>query len=159
MKPAYAHSLIAARRAGRQPLEVLVLFGGDWSAVAQPKLAVKPAQCLGLDWACVAGLPVHVQDGSSKAEDDYDERGQRKLLVMLGEIARQASWVSFEVPEALYTGQPGPTRTLAHLYAYCSRDADGRWPAWWSEDTEKINARNRKRWEAECLAWLGRRAA
>lgn len=159
MKPAYANSLIAARRAGRQPLEVLVLFGGDWSAVATPKLAVKPAECLGLNWACVAGLPVHVEDRSSKAEDDYDAQGHRKLFFMLGEIAVHAAWVSFTVPEALYTGQPGPTRTVAQLYAYCSRDAQGRWPAWWSGDTEKINARNRERWEAECLAWLGRRAA
>lgn len=156
--PAYGRALIDARREGRHPACVVVIFGYDWTPKGTaPRLAVKPSACLGLDWSCVAGLSVQVDDRTRDDEDPFDEHGNRKLYFLLGEIARRCAWLTFEATENL-------AHEPAHSFAYLHRRWDTAhrrwiWPAWWSEEINAQNAANREQWHREAIEWLGRFAA
>lgn len=158
--PAYGKQLLAARRAGRHPAVVTVVYGQDWSVPGVwARLAVKPKAALGLDWHCVAGVGVQVLDRSTAAEDDYDEQGNRELFFLLGEIARHAAAVQVRTPEPLFAHQSGGGEAHADLLAFCARrwDPVARrmvWPAWWSDETDARHGRNFELWMAETMRYL-----
>src|SRR4051794_13037574 len=82
--PAYAKPLLAARRSGVHPASVTVIYGQDWHvAEGVTRLAVKPGEALGLDWYCVAGLPVRLVDRSQELPEE--------LYFLIGEIASHAA--------------------------------------------------------------------
>lgn len=163
--PAYGKALLAARRAGRHPAVVVVVYGQDWSVPGVwARLAVKPGAALGLDWRCVAGVGVQVLDRSTAAEDDYDAQGNREVFFLLGEIARYAACVAVETPEPLFAHQQGRGQAQAQVLAWCARTVKPgshrmAWPAWWSEDIDKINERNRRQWLTETERYLARLCA
>lgn len=163
--PAYGKQLLAARRSGKHPAVVVVVYGQDWSVPGVwARLAVKPKAALGLDWHCVAGVGVQVLDRSTAAEDDYDAQGNRELFFLLGEIARHAACITVQTPEPLFMHQTGRGQAPADLLAWCARRWDGAarrmlWPAWWSEEIEKINERNRNQWLEETERYLARLCA
>jgi len=162
--PAYAKSILEARRSGRHPQLLHVVYGHDWDVPeGTRRVAVKPGAALGLDWRCAAAVGVQVLDRSRGAEDNYDAEGNRELFFLLGEIARAAAFVQVETPEALTASDrpAGPGRCYADIYAFLSRKWDRgarrfTWPAWWSEEIENTHAQNRKRWIAEAEQFLAR---
>lgn len=160
--PAYGKQLLAARRSGTHPAVVVVVYGQDWSVPGVwARLAVKPKAALGLNWHCVAGVGVQVLDRSTAAEDDYDEQGNRELFFLLGEIARHAAGVQVRTPEPLFAHQSGGGEAHADVLAWCSRrwDAQARrmvWPAWWSQETDRIHIRNFELWLAETERYVSR---
>lgn len=163
--PAYGKQLLEARRAGTHPAVIVVVFGEDWRVPGVwARLAVKAAEWSpeSIDWNVTRGVSVLILDRSSNADDPYDDTGARKLFFMAAEIARFAGFVTLEVPEPLFLGEEaGPSRVHVHEWAFCCRTwVPGQrrwtWPAWWSEEIEKINAANRQRWFAEAEAELER---
>ena len=142
--PAYAKTLLAARRAGSHPALVTVVYGEDWAVPgAECRLAVKPGEALGLDWRCVAGLPVELVNRSDVA---MFEAQDGEPLRLAAEIARESAQVM--VVE-------GGARVALDELAFAMRCVSGaRWPAWWSEDVEKIHGQNRKRWIEEAAHYL-----
>jgi len=144
--PAYAKQLLRNRRAGMHPVSVTVTHGDDWRDSGASRLAVRPGEALGRDWSCVAGLPVDLFSQSADLRD-------AELLQLAGEIARHA---------ATLTISAGGSHVLAHTWAFlCRHEERGRmhWPAWWSDEIERLNERNRQRWIAEAQSWLARFAA
>lgn len=147
-RPAYAHALLAARRAGHHPDGVTVVYGGDWRVAAGvTRLAVKPGAALGLDWGCGAGLPVDIVD-RRRGEDG----GNDELFRLAGEIARVAATVTIEADG---------WRCCAHEQAYLQRILARplAWPQWWSEEIDELNERNRRQWFREAEAYLAQFAA
>ena len=160
--PAFGKALLEARRAGRHPHFVVVVYGNDWYLKGiRARLAVKPGEALGRDWRVVSGVQVLVLDRSTAAEDGYDAEGNRELFFLLGEISRYAAWVRFETPEPLTTADPndGPGRCDASDYAFLCRtwrasDRRFHWPAWWSDHIESAYKNNWHRWLAELEAHI-----
>lgn len=148
--PAYGKSLLQARRAGQHPPVVTVIYGLHWDSDGNvTKLAVKPGEALGRDWRCIAGLPIELEDRFLDGEDT-------EQLRLAGEIAREAALVM------MARGAAG--RYPVHVHAFLSRrwNAAARlmeWPAWWSEEIEKLNGKNRKRWLEAAEAYLAKLAA
>lgn len=147
--PAYAKHLLRERRAGRHPSVVTVVYGEDWHvAGAEFRLAAKPGEAVGLDWACVAGLPVELVNRSDVA---MLEANDAEPLRMVADIARDAAQIVI-VEDA--------QRMLAHELAFLRRYFKaGTWPAWWSEEIENIHGQNRRRWLEEAQTWLAQFAA
>lgn len=144
--PAYGKRLLSARRGGLHPPEVTVVYGEDWDVPgAACRLAVKPGEALGLDWRCVAGLPVEFLNRSALALFEMDDGEPLRLI---GEIARESAQIM--VVE-------GAVRTFADDLAFLKRAGKPpRWPAWWSEEIDKQHGQNRKRWIEEAAHYLAR---
>lgn len=150
--PAYGAPLRAARRAGEHPLCVHVIFGDRWREPVQcsvwartlvqgahPVLAVRPSEYAAgtLDWSVVTGLRVAVFDQNALAADVGGP-----LFVLLGELGRFAA--DIEVHSAIWsTSVQADELALMH-----KRDA---WPAWWTEEVEKINEKRRANWFAAAV--------
>ncbi len=145
--PAYAKSLIERRRAGNHPEHVVVIYGNDWwIEEGVTRLALKPGEARGLSWTSVAGLPVRVLDRARDGEDEPDEHGTRELYYVLGEIAASAATLTVtSVRDGLKDCE---VRMLARA-CRLSDLSNIRWPAWWSDDIERIHGQNTERWIAE----------
>ncbi len=82
--PAYSRALMAMRRSGKHPRCVVVVFGDVWQSAQPfelPRVAISASEFAPgrVDWTCIAGVPVIVLDRATKAQDDYDELGNRNL--------------------------------------------------------------------------------
>ena len=138
--PAYASPLLRLRRAGSHPASVVVVYGERWQLEdGVTRLAVKPGEALGLEWRCVAGLPVEIRAQGP----DCDE-----LWRLAGEVACEAAAVTIV--------QADGARECADIAAFMERlyARPVAWPAWWSRDIDKINERNRQQWFREAEGWL-----
>lgn len=152
-RPAYANVLLDARRAGDHPSTVTVIYGNDWSVgPGVTRLAVKPGEALGLDWVCVAGLAVRVE---IRTDDDIAEGRDCEALRLAAQIACETAAITIH--------EHGLEIEL-HVLANLCRALEGAtgkfvWPSWWSEEIEKINGQNRKRWLDEATEQLARHCA
>lgn len=162
--PAYGRALLEQRRAGEHPLCVHVIVGDDWRAVldctwlgfgcAHPVLALRPEDCAPerFDWHLVAGLNVVVFDQAGlmavyQPADASHARpwGHGPIYAVIGEIARYAADVEI---------RSGTELANAHFLAQLARDVRFKndpeqnhgWPAWWSAETEALNAQRRQTW-------------
>lgn len=155
-RPAYANALIEARRAGRHPSSVVVVYGFPWQVGdGVCCLGVKPGEALDIDWACVAGVDVEVWNRSRVSFWDVFEKGDGEILRLCADIACQA--IDVRLADA------GPSRSIAEL-AFLGRGLDEItrkmvWPAWWSEERQKIHEQNKLRRERAIIAWLDAKCA
>lgn len=148
--PAYGKQLLRSRRAGLHPAAVTVVYGEDWYVPkAEFRLAVKPGEALERDWTCVAGLPVEF---INRSDDAMFVMKDGEGLRLVAEIAREAADVVIE--------EDGE-RMSAYALAFLKRGWTPRpqWPAWWSEEIEKIHGQNYRRWLQETEAYLAQLAA
>jgi hypothetical protein len=151
--PAYGNALLKARRAGMHPSVVTVVYGNDWNVPGtSPRLAVQPGDALGRDWRCVAGLPVNFLNRDPSGRSVFDGAAT-EALQLVAELALDSAHIAIE--------EHG-NRCQADVLAFLQRRWDGErmvWPAWWSEEIEKLHGRNRQRWISEAEAYLARLAA
>lgn len=158
--PAYGKQLLAARRAGDDPLVVHVIYGENWrdeptclwqcKGAAHAKICLKPADYQpGLyDFHLVTGLQVALfdQPRASFAEDD-------KIFDLIGEIGRWSA--DLHVYVAGEEWPPSASR-LAHgrrNYRHVhDAAANHGWPRWWSNEIEQLNEQRRQDWLEAALA-------
>ena len=139
-RPAYAHTLLAARQRGRHPMGVQVIIGEPWRPLEHcpwPRLAIRPSDWRPklYDWSVCAGLPVICIDRSLPEDDTYYR--------IAAEINLVAAYVRVE---------PG-AHTLADE-ARLQRLAAGTWPSWWNDAAEARARANDTRWRRELLTFL-----
>lgn len=135
--PPYGRALLDARRQGRHPEVVHVLYGERPGRLPFPRLVVYPQRfCPGrFDWRVVAGVRVVVVDDCAAFYDvDVDADRYSDLFTLVGELVdarayvqlrhvRDREWVTVDV-DALAWGFRAP------------RAGRMQWPAWWSDARE-----------------------
>ncbi len=136
--PAYGARLLKARRSGKHPLTVHVVFGHDWRSVNDPKICINPDEFLPgvFDWRCIAGVRALVMDQAceSLAEDG-------RVFGLIGELADYAAFVDVDLPDG---------EQMASAMAFARRIVKGGrrdWPLWWNDEREA-------RMEAGFCAWM-----
>lgn len=164
--PAYGKALLNARRAGQHPISVMVIYGHKWFVDNNAtRLAVKPEEAIGLDWLCIADVPVVIEDRMDSDDGNVPEQNSA-LLRMAGEIAREAAQVTLKTQRLIpcECGHITPGNHRIDIVAFLCRQWSARerrmkWPAWWSEEIELSNEKNRRRWLSACVRHVERRSA
>lgn len=145
--PAYGAALRAARREGRHPPCVHLVFGRDWRAELNcdslaatifkgehPRTCVLPHEFQpGLyDWSIVTGLQVSVFD-----QECLQMETSSVLYPLLGELGAYAA--------DIYVHSPGMAKVSADMLAMANKWGVD-WPAWWPAEIEEKNAKRRSTW-------------
>jgi len=144
-QPAYGAKLLAARRAGRVPLTVHVIYAEDphlnyrcnlFCGGDHPELKLKPAEFEPgrFDWHALTGCCTELVDAGG--EHDQAPAHFRPLVL---EIALHAGPVWINTP-----GHP----PLAP-----------QWLSWWPAEVERINVKRREAWGRAFIAECDRRWA
>lgn len=145
--PAHGRALVEARRAGRHPVRVDVVYGpripqralhGDY-----PVLGVLPDwESAQLDWRCTAGCIVLVYDESQHAG--------RLADWWLLDVWRIGAAIA-DYAANVYVHQTHGDSTI-RAAAHGARLAAGAWPDWWSDARDERVANNIVRH----VAWVQR---
>lgn len=165
--PAYGAALRAARREGRHPLCVHVIFGHDWKAQtfcqpltrllaqgeAHPVLAVKPEDFERgrFDWSVVAGLNVAVfnqnpsEFGVWVPSQKDPQFGVWKHTKDDGDYFK-LWWLVGELGQFAAEIEVHANGMVETADAYALSMKWPSWPGWWPEATETQNAKRRQVW-------------
>lgn len=136
--PPYGRPLLQARRQGRHPDEVWVVYGEDWRGARRPFLAVTPARFVPgrFDWRAVAGVKVLLVDRAAAVAGCSVERGEfGDFFALLGELVDADAYVEVRHPR-----DGGWVDEDAGLLAWaCRVPVQGRmvWPHWWSDERHR----------------------
>lgn len=138
--PAYGKQLLDARRAGKHPQSVTLVYGDKWWEVSTRKICVKPSDYVpgAMDWRIVAGLQVVVIDQEMGIADfDLSVNPPRfgKFYALLGELAAMDAFVVVR-----YSDGDAWVERHADELAHAGRYVAGgrfRWPQWWSDDHQR----------------------
>lgn len=137
--PAYAKRLLTERRAGRHPLEIIVVYGERWWEVEHPKICLKPCDYAPgqVDFHVVAGCRVTLVDQDLGAWEITSDRQFGKFYDLIHELARAGAYVDIEWPaNSGWVGKPA--FALAQEYRRYDRASGGMlWPRWWSDEIQK----------------------
>jgi hypothetical protein len=143
-QPAYGAKLLAARRAGRTPLTVHVVYAEDPYLTYRcnlfcndhPELKLKPAEFEPgrFDWRALTGCLVEICD----ADGQYDTAPERfrPLVIEIGRLAGPV-WIN--------TPNHPPLAP--------------QWLSWWPHEVEGINVKRREAWGRAFIAWCDGRWA
>lgn len=148
--PPYGRALLDARRNGRHPEVVHVLYGDRPGKLPWPRLVVYPERFSPgrFDWRVVAGVRVVLVDGVGAFYDvDLDAERYSDLFTLIGELVdarayvqlrhvRDRAWVTVDV-EALAWGFRAP------------RAGRMQWPSWWSDAREALQRSAYDLWLAD----------
>lgn len=148
--PPYGRALLDARRQGRHPATVHVLYGEKPGKLPWPRLVVFPQRFSPgrFDWRVVAGVRVVLVDGIEAFYDmDWDADRYSDLFTLIGELVdarayvqlrhvRDGAWVTVDA-DALAFGFRAP------------RARRMQWPGWWSDARDAMQRSAYDLWLAD----------
>lgn len=146
--PPFGRGLLQARRQGRHPHEVWVVYGEDWRGAQRPFLAVRPRQFVPgrFDWRMVAGVKVVLIDRAAAVAGCNVETGEfGDFFELAGELVDARAYVEVRhVRDRAWVDED-----LGMLAWACRRAEGGRmnWPCWWSDARAALQS-------AACDGWL-----